>query len=83
MLTPYSMVTKTNHMITIKVGSGRTTYHVHKALLVHHSGYFRKALQECWKEGRDRCVSLDDLDLDSQAFDVFVDWLYKQNSSGV
>jgi hypothetical protein len=49
-------------------------YRIHKALLEHYSDYFRNALRQCWKDGDERQVVLDDLE--PEAFDVFVDWLY-------
>ncbi|KAH3917340.1 hypothetical protein HBI56_119080 [Parastagonospora nodorum] len=34
----------THCMVLVKVGPKSVHYHVHKALLVHHSEYFRNAL---------------------------------------
>lgn len=61
-------------MITVKVGLGPATYRIHESLLRHHFDKFRKALSDCWKEGEERTVGLEDLE--PAAFDVFVDWLY-------
>jgi hypothetical protein len=61
-------------MVAVKVGQKHATYWIHKALLEHHSDYFRSALRKCWKEGEEGQVILDDLQ--PAAFDVFVDWLY-------
>jgi hypothetical protein len=61
-------------MVTVEIGPEHATYRIHKALLVHHSDYFRNALRACWKEGEEKQVILDDLE--PSAFDVFVDWLY-------
>jgi hypothetical protein len=61
-------------MVTVKVGPDHETYRIHKALLVHHSDYFRSALRQCWKEGDEWTVVL--AELEPLAFDVFVDWLY-------
>jgi hypothetical protein len=61
-------------MITVDIGPDHTLYRIHKPLLLHHSGYFRKALRNCWKEGEERKVTIDDIE--PEAFDIFVDWLY-------
>jgi hypothetical protein len=61
-------------MVTVKIGPEHAMYRIHKALLVHHSNYFRKALRGSWKEAEEGQVVLDDLE--PAAFDVFVDWLY-------
>jgi hypothetical protein len=61
-------------MITVEIGPEHTLYRIHKPLLLHHSGYFRKALRNCWKEGEERKVTIDDIE--PEAFDIFVDWLY-------
>jgi hypothetical protein len=61
-------------MITVEIGPEHTSYRIHKPLLQHHSGYFRKALRNCWKEGEERKVTIDDIE--PEAFDIFVDWLY-------
>jgi hypothetical protein len=37
-------------------------YYVHRALLVHHSEYFRKALQGPWREAEEGVVRLKDVD---------------------
>ncbi|KAJ4378226.1 hypothetical protein N0V86_005926 [Didymella sp. IMI 355093] len=50
--------------------------HVHEALLVQYSEYFKRALNGRWKETEDRVVRLDDVDSDT--FDKFVEWLYTQ-----
>ncbi|CAO2658681.1 Nn.00g064040.m01.CDS01 [Neocucurbitaria sp. VM-36] len=70
-----SALTRADDLTTVKIGPEHTTYHIHKALLVHYSDYFRKALDPSWKEGQDRKVVIDDLEPES--FDVFVDWLYR------
>jgi len=73
-LTGCSTMARECSMIDIEIN--HATYRVHEALLLHHSDYFRKALQQCWKEGEERKVVLNDLE--PKAFDVFVDWLYTQ-----
>lgn len=61
-------------MITVKIGPEHTTYHIHKGLLVHHSEYFRRALNGNWLESDDKTVVIDDME--PGPFDTFVDWLY-------
>jgi hypothetical protein len=61
-------------LVSVKIGSEQIPYRIHKALLEHHSDYFRNALRQCWKEGNERQVVLGDLE--PAAFDVFVDWMY-------
>jgi hypothetical protein len=43
---------------------------------MHHSGYFRGALSGNFRETSDGFITLEDVDTD--AFDIFVDWLYGQ-----
>jgi hypothetical protein len=57
---------------------------LHKALLTHHSEYFRNAFNGSWKEANDKLISLDDVEV--VAVDIFANWLYTQqvpNSSEV
>jgi hypothetical protein len=49
-------------IVTIEIGAERKQYCVHKALLVHHSEYFKKALQGDWKEAREGKVTLEDVE---------------------
>jgi hypothetical protein len=49
---------------------------LHKRLLTLHSGYFRGELSGKFKETDDGTINLDDVDTD--AFDVFVDWPYEK-----
>lgn len=37
-------------------------YYVHRARLIHHSEYFRKALQGSWREAEEGVVRLKDFD---------------------
>jgi hypothetical protein len=60
--------------IIVKVGSEEKNYVLHKALLSHHSGYFRGALSGNFKETDDGVIPLEDVGTD--AFEVFVDWIY-------
>ncbi|KAH7084944.1 hypothetical protein BKA63DRAFT_6395 [Paraphoma chrysanthemicola] len=64
--------------VSIKVSPGKKTYRVHKALLVHHSEYFRNALRNSWSEAKNGGVTLDDVE--PGIFDIFVEWLYTGNT---
>jgi len=69
--------TATNDGIVIlEIGPQKQHYHLHKALLTHHSEYFNKALNGPWKESKEKAVTLDDVD--TIAVDIFVHWLYTQ-----
>jgi hypothetical protein len=49
--------------VTIEIGDEEPkTYYIHRALLVHHSEYFRKALQGPWIEAKENRVVLKDVD---------------------
>ncbi|KAF1970501.1 hypothetical protein BU23DRAFT_570673 [Bimuria novae-zelandiae CBS 107.79] len=50
---------------TVEVGPNAKKYNVHKALLVHHSEYFAKALTGSWTEAQTGVVKLDDLEEDT------------------
>ncbi|KAI4612439.1 hypothetical protein J4E80_007172 [Alternaria sp. BMP 0032] len=58
----------------VKVGAEGKRYNLHIDLLKHHSGYFRGALSGAFKETDDGIITL--IDIDTDAFDVFVDWIY-------
>lgn len=60
-------------MVTLEIGPERKTYLIPKALLAHHSAYFRSVIQNS-KDGEEQKVVIDDLE--PLAFDVFVAWLY-------
>ncbi|KAG9190523.1 hypothetical protein G6011_08611 [Alternaria panax] len=64
-----------SEIIIVTVGAEGKEYHLHTSLLMHYSGYFRGALSGAFKETDEGVVSL--LDIDTDAFDVFVDWLYR------
>ncbi|KAF1358358.1 hypothetical protein EJ07DRAFT_125033, partial [Lizonia empirigonia] len=51
-------------------------YHLHWALLIQHSDYFKKALNGPWTEAQEGVIHLDDVE--SGPFDIFVDWLYSK-----
>ncbi|KAF1955499.1 hypothetical protein CC80DRAFT_564151 [Byssothecium circinans] len=63
-------------IVTIKVGpeSNRGDFQIHKALLTHHSEYFRAALEGSWKEAQDKVVIWNDVE--SEIFQIFAAWLY-------
>ncbi|KAF2117669.1 hypothetical protein BDV96DRAFT_644020 [Lophiotrema nucula] len=61
-------------IITVYVGANRKQYNLHKALLTHHSGYFRGALSGAWAEAQDRSVNLEHVR--TGPFNVFVNWMY-------
>ncbi|KAH7084946.1 hypothetical protein BKA63DRAFT_6393 [Paraphoma chrysanthemicola] len=63
-------------IVIVAVGKEGTPYHVHKALLIHHSDYFRKALSGPWKEAREGLVTLEDVE--PSTFTIFCHWLYTQ-----
>lgn len=49
-------------IILVEVGQEGLEYRVHKALLIHDSEYFRKALNGPWKEAEEGKVSLKDVE---------------------
>jgi hypothetical protein len=49
-------------VVVLKVGPDQKQYHIHKALLVHHSEYFRKALNGPWKKATERVIKLEDVE---------------------
>ncbi|KAF1955500.1 hypothetical protein CC80DRAFT_415162 [Byssothecium circinans] len=61
-------------MAIVEVGPERKKFHIHKALLTHHSEYFRKALSGPWIEAQESVVKLSDVD--PEAFGTFASWLY-------
>ncbi|KAI4628617.1 hypothetical protein J4E83_003170 [Alternaria metachromatica] len=79
--------------VIVEVGDAKTRYHVHRSLLVEHSGYFKKALNGPWKEAQDGVVILEDVECstcEGKTFrsmhhstneaivSIFVDWVYSQ-----
>ncbi|KAH7094575.1 hypothetical protein FB567DRAFT_600179 [Paraphoma chrysanthemicola] len=60
--------------VIIEIGPDRKKYYIHKALIVHHSEYFRKALQGTWKEAQEGVVRLEDVN--HHVMNLFVEWLY-------
>jgi len=72
-LTKHSAIVQTGTIVVI-VGTERKNYTLHEKLLTHHSQYSRCALSGNFKESDDRVVTLEDVD--TEAFDFLVDWLY-------
>lgn len=62
--------------VVLEIGPQKQRYHLHKALLTHHSEYFNNALNGPWKEAEENVVTLEDVD--TIAVDIFVHWLYTQ-----
>jgi hypothetical protein len=74
-LTTYSTATKEGFVV-LEVGPQKQHYHLHKALLVHHSDYFRSAMNGSWKEAKEKVISLKDVE--TTAVEIFIHWLYTQ-----
>jgi len=53
--------------VILKIGPDRFKYSIHKALLVYHSEYFRKALEGPWKEAEEGTFNLEDIEPDGGA----------------
>jgi hypothetical protein len=60
--------------VAVDVGTRCRRFYVHKALLMEHSEFFKKALQGTWKEATDGIVILEDIK--PAIFDIFVGWLH-------
>lgn len=72
----------TEDTVTVFVGRKRKKFHLHKALLCHHSSFFHKALDGSFKEHEDKAVYLPDDNV--EGFVLFVNWMYNappQNAS--
>ena len=46
----------------LEIGPKHIKYCIHKALLVHHSEYFRNALKGPWKEAEEGVIRLEDVE---------------------
>lgn len=64
-LTTFHSHASAEGMIVVEISSEKTKHHIHKALLVHHSEYFAKALSGPWTEAEERRVLLHDIDADA------------------
>ncbi|KAH0337835.1 hypothetical protein KCU81_g7920, partial [Aureobasidium melanogenum] len=61
-------------MVTVRVGSGRQEFCIHKKILCSNSTYFDKALSGQFVEAQTRVVELEDIH--PLLFKIFVAWLY-------
>lgn len=61
-------------IVTLLIGPEHVPYYVHRDFLMHHSGYFKKALAGPWKESEERVVTLDDVEI--TPFNILVHFLY-------
>jgi hypothetical protein len=52
-------------MAIVEVGATKTKYHIHRALLITHSEYFKKALSGPWKEAQEGIVTPEDIDCET------------------
>ncbi|KAF9693780.1 hypothetical protein EKO04_008156 [Ascochyta lentis] len=68
-----STVTTEGGFVVVEIANG-VKHHLHRALLIQHSEYFKKALNGPWKESHEGVVRLDDVK--SGPFNIFVDRLY-------
>ena len=48
--------------MTLEIGPKHIKYCLHKALLVHHSEYFRNALKGPWQEAEEGVIRLEDVE---------------------
>ncbi|KAH6875238.1 hypothetical protein BKA58DRAFT_117884 [Alternaria rosae] len=65
----------TSPTVIVKVGAEGKEYILHTELLKHHSGCFRGALSGVFREADDSIMPITDIDTD--AFESFVDWIYR------
>jgi len=66
--------TLSNSFITIKIGSDRKDYQVHKDLICFHFPYFDAAFNGKFKEGEEGVLEL--AATEESIFWLFLDWLY-------
>ncbi|TKA37079.1 hypothetical protein B0A54_11940 [Friedmanniomyces endolithicus] len=64
--------------ITVLVGKTSTRYIVHQDMIIHGSGFFRKACCGDWKEAHERIVRL--ASANAGYFHIYLDWLYGPNT---
>jgi hypothetical protein len=67
-------------MVTVEIGPDRQKFQVYKEPLVYYSEYFRKALNEPWKEA-EGVLHIDDVE--PGVFKLFLQWLYTQDMEAV
>ena len=61
-------------MVTLRVGSGKKDFRVHKDVISSHSEYFQSAFNGDWEEADTRTINLEDAD--PTAVNVVVAWLH-------
>ncbi|KZM25047.1 hypothetical protein ST47_g3795 [Ascochyta rabiei] len=66
-------ITSEGSFVVIEIADG-VKNHLHRALLIRHSEYFKKALNGSWKEAHEGVVRLNNVE--SGPFNIFGDWLY-------
>lgn len=49
-------------VVRLEIGPDLVEYFVHPGLLIHHSDYFKRALNGDWKEAAEKGIKLDDVD---------------------
>ncbi|KAF2651366.1 hypothetical protein K491DRAFT_549215, partial [Lophiostoma macrostomum CBS 122681] len=57
------------------------TYYVHQSLLTTASKYFQAALERDFIEAHEKKIQLPDVD--TEIFDIFVDWLYSSKLEAI
>ncbi|KAF3036986.1 hypothetical protein E8E11_002643 [Didymella keratinophila] len=60
--------------VSVVVGAGKRTFHVHEAHLISSSDFFKNALSRDWKEKTTRVIEL--YDCFPETFKIYVNWLY-------
>ncbi|KAK6003341.1 hypothetical protein QM012_001186 [Aureobasidium pullulans] len=63
-------------LVTIEVGSKQKKFMIHKDLLTFYSDYFRAAFNSSFREATEGKLSLLDVDVDVEIFDIFHKFLY-------
>lgn len=63
-------------MVDIFVGPQKQRFHIHRAVLVSHTDYFRGMFLRGFKEGKEKSATLPEDD--PQIFDLFPQWIYGQ-----
>lgn len=57
-------------VVVVEFGPEKRAYYIHKALLIHHSDFFRKALLGPWRESEEGIVKLHDVETAVGMMDV-------------
>lgn len=73
-------------IVIVEIGPDAKKFYVHKALLMHHSEYFKKALSGTWKEAQEGIVRLHDVEVEACELDqgleeseVYTDQAYSRS----